>query len=102
MSEDPDWRTEAEIERDERREAKKAERLANPPDTNAHQQIGADRAKHRFERPFRMPTVKCVCGRQTIVPVDMGIIRQRDAALDWFNQHLLDVRAARRLARTQK
>ena len=84
---EPDWRTEREIERDEAGIKK------------ADQRIKGCRDKHRFERPLRMPTAVCVCGARTVAPGDMGVIRQRDYCLDWFNSHLADMRAARRLAR---
>ncbi len=54
------------------------------------------KGKHRFERPFLMPRVACVCGERFTAPSDMGTVRQRDACLDWFSAHLERVRAAYR------
>lgn len=65
-------------------------------------QIGAGRNKHRFERPFKMPTARCICGAKVSAPEDMGIVRQRDFALDWFNIHRAAEAAKRRLARAKR
>lgn len=82
-----EFRTEADIEAQERRARARARRGKAPKVAQK-----SERFSHYLDRTVRYPQVRCACGAlEKMVTEEQVVV--------WFEAHLADIRAAKRIAK---